>query len=239
MGLRTVVLVSGGGTNLQAIVDQVAAGRLPLDLAAVISDRPGVLALERAARAGIPAQVIDYQGLGGRDAFDPALGAALGALAPGLVVLAGFMRILPTGLVSRYAGRMLNVHPSLLPAYPGLHTYRRALDAGEKLHGSTVHFVIPALDAGPGIIQYRVAIHPGETEASLKARVQLGEYLIYPRAIAWFAAGRLAFADGRAWLDGEPLDGPVIVEERPGGVDSGDGISGLLPDHGPPAGRHR
>lgn len=215
-GLRTVVLVSGGGTNLQAIIDRVTAGQLPLDLAAVISDRPGVFALERAARAGIPTQVVDYKGLGGRDAFAAAMNRTLENLQPGLVVLAGFMRILPDHIVTRHAGRMLNVHPSLLPAYPGLHTYRRALDAGETTHGSTVHFVIPELDAGPGIIQYRVAVRPGETEDSLKTRVQAGEYLIYPRAIAWFAAERLAFSDGRAWLDGKPLDSPVVVEEEAG-----------------------
>jgi phosphoribosylglycinamide formyltransferase 1 len=209
--LRAVVLVSGGGTNLQAIIDQVAGGKLDVNLAAVISDRPGVLALDRAARAGIPNQVIDHAAPGGRAAFDTALGAALEALDPGLVILAGFMRILPPDLVTRYAGRMLNVHPSLLPKYPGLHTYRRALAAGEQEHGSTVHFVIAELDAGPGIIQYRVPIRAGETEDSLRQRVMAGEYLIYPRAIAWFAAGRLALADGRAWLDGEPLLSPVIV----------------------------
>lgn len=220
-GLRTVVLVSGGGTNLQAIIDRVATGQLPLDLVSVISDRPGVFALERAAQAGIPARVVDYAALGGRAPFAAAMGTTLDDLQPGLVVLAGFMRILPDDIVTRLAGRMLNVHPSLLPAYPGLHTYRRALDAGERLHGSTVHFVIPELDSGPGIIQYRVPVRPGETEESLKARVQAGEYLIYPRAIAWFAAGRLAFADGRAWLDGEPLDSPVVVEEQAGAVSAG------------------
>jgi len=220
-GLRTVVLVSGGGTNLQAIMDRVLAGQLALDLAAVISDRPGVFALARAARAGIPTRVVDYAALGGRPAFAEGLGAELEELQPGLVVLAGFMRILPDEIVTRHAGRMLNVHPSLLPAYPGLHTYRRALDAGEKFHGSTVHFVIPELDAGPGILQYRVPVQPGETEASLRARVQTGEYLIYPRAIAWFAAGRLAFAGGRAWLDGEPLARPVVVEEVAGAVPAG------------------
>lgn len=216
-GLRTAVLVSGSGTNLQAIIDHAAAGTLGITLTSVISDRPGVLALERATRAGIPAQTIDHARAGSSAAFQSQLGAALTALDPELIVLAGFMRILSPELVSAWAGRMLNVHPSLLPKYPGLHTYRRALEAGDSVHGSTVHFVIPELDAGPGILQYRVRIRPGESEDSLRARVQRGEYLIYPRAIAWFAAGRLALKDGSTWLDGERLSAPVVVEEDAAG----------------------
>lgn len=210
-GPRTVVLVSGDGSNLQAIIDQTRRGALDLTLAGVVSDRPGVRALERAAAAGIPAQVVDWAS--DRPAFLGRLAAALAALAPDLVILAGFMRILPAELVLEYQGRMLNVHPSLLPRYPGLHTYRRALEAGDREHGSTVHFVIPALDAGPGILQYRVPILPGDTEASLRERVRAGEHLIYPRAIAWLAAGRVALRDGTAWLDGAPLAAPVVVDE--------------------------
>jgi phosphoribosylglycinamide formyltransferase-1 len=209
---RTVVLVSGSGSNLQAIIDARLAGQLPVALAGVISDRPGAGALARAARAGIPGHVVDCQALG-RPAFDAALADVVDGLAPDLVVLAGFMRILDAGLVTRYAGRMLNVHPSLLPRHPGLHTYRRALEAGDREHGATVHFVIPALDAGPAILQYRVRIWPGDTEATLRARVQRGEHRIYPQAIAWFAAGRLALRDGSAWLDGRALEGPVVVDE--------------------------
>ncbi len=211
--LRTVVLVSGSGTNLQAIIEHAQSGSLGITLTGVISDRPGVLALERAKRANIPAQTVDHAQAGSSTAFQNQLGAALAELNPELIVLAGFMRILSPELVGTWAGRMLNVHPSLLPKYPGLHTYRRALEAGEKEHGSTVHFVIPELDAGPGILQYRVPIRPGESEDSLRARVQQGEYLIYPRAIAWFAAGRLALKDGSTWLDGEHLSKPVVVEE--------------------------
>lgn len=212
--LRTVVLVSGSGTNLQAIIDCAESGNLGIALTGVISDRPGVLALERAQRAGIPAQTVDHAQADSSAAFQERLGAVLAALDPELIVLAGFMRILSPELVSNWSGRMLNVHPSLLPKYPGLHTYRRALEAGDAVHGTTVHFVIPELDAGPGILQYRVNIRPGESEDSLRRRVQHGEYLIYPRAIAWFAAGRLALRDGSAWLDGERLSGPVVVEEE-------------------------
>jgi phosphoribosylglycinamide formyltransferase-1 len=208
---RAVVLVSGEGSNLQAIIDQVRRGALGIALAGVVSDRPGVRALERAAAAGIPAQVVDCAS--DRPAFGRRLAATLADLRPDLVILAGFMRILPSELVDQYRGRMLNVHPSLLPKYPGLHTYRRALEAGDGEHGSTVHFVIPALDAGPGILQYRVPVGPGDTEASLRERVRAGEHLIYPRAIAWLAAGRVALRDGAAWLDGERLTDPVVVDE--------------------------
>ena len=211
--LRTVVLVSGSGSNLQAIIDHTQSGSLGIQLTGVISDRPGVLALERAKRANIPALTIDHAQAGSSVAFQQQLGATLAELDPQLIVLAGFMRILSPELVSAWEGRMLNVHPSLLPKDPGLHTYRRALEAGDSVHGSTVHFVIPELDAGPGILQYRVRIKPGDSEYSLRARVQQGEYLIYPRAIAWFAAGRLALRDGSTWLDGERLGAPVIVDE--------------------------
>lgn len=211
--LRTVVLVSGSGTNLQAIIDHAASGSLGITLTGVISDRPGVRALERAKHANIPALTVDHARAGSSEAFQNQLGATLAGLQPELIVLAGFMRILSPGLVGAWEGRMLNVHPSLLPRYPGLHTYRRALEAGDSVHGSTVHFVIPELDAGPGILQYRVTIRPGESEDSLRARVQQGEYLIYPRAIAWFAAGRLALKDGSTWLDGERLSAPVVVDE--------------------------
>lgn len=212
-GMRTVVLISGGGTNLQAIINEVRSGELPIRLCTVISDRPGVLGLDRAAAAGVPTQVIDYRRFPERSPADAALAAALAACEPELVVLAGFMRILPSDIVRRYHGRMLNIHPSLLPRYRGLHTYRRVIEAGDDRHGSTVHFVIPELDAGPSIIQYRVPVHADETEQSLSARVQQGEYLIYPRAISWFATGRLRLENGEVWLDGLPLTEPAIIEE--------------------------
>ena len=213
-GLRTVVLVSGDGSNLQAILDHTRNGKLGIGIVGVISDRPGVRALDRAVRAGIPALTVDYATAGSRPAFDAHLAATLDDLRPDLLVLAGCMRILDPALVDQYRGRMLNVHPSLLPKYPGLHTYRRALEAGDREHGSTVHFVIPELDAGPGILQYRVPIRAGDTETSLRERVRAGEHLIYPRTIAWFAAGRVTLRNGAAWLDGERLTTPLVVEEE-------------------------
>lgn len=209
--LRTVVLVSGDGSNLQAILDH--AGTIDISVIGVVSDRTGIRALERAARASVPAVTIDYAAAGSRPAFAERLATALADLKPDLLVLAGFMRILDPGLVEAYRGRMLNVHPSLLPKYPGLHTYRRALKAGEREHGATVHFVIPELDAGPGILQYRVAIRAGDTETSLRDRVRAGEHLIYPRALAWVAAGRAALKDGAVWLDGVRLAQPLVVDE--------------------------
>jgi len=213
---RTVVLVSGDGSNLQAILDHCRSGALDITVVGVISDRPGARALERATRAGIPALTVDYAMAGSPSAFASGLAATLADLKPDLLVLAGFMRILDTELVEKFRGRMLNVHPSLLPKFPGLHTYRRALDAGEREHGATVHFVIPELDAGPGILQYRVRIRSGDTETSLRERVRAGEHLIYPRAIAWVAAGRAVLKDGAVWLDGVQMAQPVVAAEKEG-----------------------
>lgn len=212
-GPRTVVLVSGDGSNLQAILDHSRSGALDLGVVGVISDRPGARALERAALAGVPALTVDYLAAGSRSAFAARIAETLHGLQPDLVILAGFMRILDPDLVETYRGRMLNVHPSLLPKFPGLHTYRRALEAGEREHGATVHFVIPELDAGPGIIQYRVPIRADDSESSLRDRVRAGEHVIYPRAIAWVAAGRAALKDGAVWLDGVRLARPVMVSE--------------------------
>lgn len=210
---RLAVLVSGSGTNLQAIIDAIAAGNITASLAGVLSDRPEAHGLARARAAGIPAVGIDFRAYTDRADYDAQLDKELARLEPDLVILAGYMRILPAHTVNAYRGRMLNIHPSLLPAYPGLHTYARVLTAGDAWHGSTVHYVVPELDAGPGIIQYRVAVRPDETEPSLRARVQSGEYLIYPRAIEWCATGRSVLEGDRVVLDGQSLDGPVIMEE--------------------------
>jgi phosphoribosylglycinamide formyltransferase-1 len=212
-GIRTVVLVSGGGTNLQAIINEALSGELAINLCAVLSDRAGILGLDRAEKASIPTRVVDYQGFANRADADAALTAALADIEPELVVLAGFMRILPDTLVRQYRGRMLNIHPSLLPKYRGLHTYRRAIEAGDSHHGSTVHFVTPELDAGPSVIQYRVPIHSDESETSLANRVQQGEYLVYPKAIRWFAEGRLRLKGEEVWLDGLPLTEPAVINE--------------------------
>lgn len=212
-GLRVVVLISGSGTNLQAIIDAANAGEIAVNLAGVVSDRPEAFGLERAKTAGIATFAVDFKAYAERSDYDAALDQQLAELNPDLIVLAGYMRILPEHTVNRYRGRMLNVHPSLLPAYPGLDTYARVLAAGEQWHGTTVHFVTPELDAGPGFIQYRVAIRQNETEADLRQRVQSGEYIIYPRAIGWFADGRVELDGNAVRLDGAVLSGPVVVDE--------------------------
>jgi phosphoribosylglycinamide formyltransferase-1 len=212
--LRIAVLVSGSGTNLQAIIDAIQANALAVEIIGVISDRPEARGLQRARDAGIAAIAIDFKAAASRANFDQQLDEALQKLHPDLVVLAGYMRILPTNTVNDFRGRMLNVHPSLLPAYPGLDTYARALAAGELWHGSTVHFVTPELDAGPGILQYRVKIRADDTEESLRQRVQTGEYIIYPQAIGWFAEGRVKFANDCTMLDGQPTDQPFVIDEE-------------------------
>lgn len=212
--LRVAVLVSGSGTNLQAIIDARNAGDLAIDIAAVISDRPEARGLARATAAGIPARGLDRRAFASRTVYDAALQSCLEDVAPDLVILAGYMRIIATQTVEHFAGRMLNIHPSLLPAYPGLNTYARVLAAGDSWHGSTVHYVIPELDSGPPVIQFRVPVRANESEQSLQKRVQQGEYVIYPRAIGWIADGRLKWREGRVFLDGEPLDTPRIIDEQ-------------------------
>ena len=187
---RLVVLISGGGSNLQAFIDAAADPAYPCEVVAVISNRAGVFGLERAARAGIPAEVLDHTAFASRDAFDAALADRIDAYAPDLVILAGFMRILTPGFVTRYAGRLLNIHPSLLPKYPGLHTHQRAIDAGDAEAGATVHLVTEELDGGPVILQARVQVLPGDTADTLAARVLVEEHRIYPEAarlvsLAW------------------------------------------------------
>lgn len=204
--LPIVVLVSGNGSNLQAIIDAAAAGALPVEIRAVISNRPTAFGLERARRAGIAAVVVDHVAYPDRARFDAALQDAIDAYAPALVVLAGFMRILTPEFVAHYHGRLLNVHPSLLPAFRGLDTHRRALAAGATRHGASVHFVTAELDGGPVIAQQEVPILPDDDATSLAARVQRAEYVLYPRVIGWFAAGRLTLQGNRAMLDGAPIE---------------------------------
>ena len=208
--LRVVVLVSGRGSNLRAIAARAAAGELAVRIEAVVSDRADAGALEWARARGIVTSVLSPRDFADREAYGRALGDIVESHAPQLVVLAGFMRILSDEFVLRFSGRMLNIHPSLLPRYAGLHTHRRALGAGDREHGASVHFVTPELDGGPVVLQARVPIVAGDDEASLAARVLREEHVIYPRCIGWFAAGRLAFRDGAAWLDGKRLDAPVM-----------------------------
>ncbi|MFZ1900620.1 MAG: phosphoribosylglycinamide formyltransferase [Azonexus sp.] len=206
-----VILISGRGSNMEALVAARDAGTLPVNIAAVISNRPAAQGLETAEKAGITAHYIDHKAFAERDAFDAALAECIDGFAPDLVVLAGFMRILSDGFVRHYAGRLMNIHPSLLPAFPGLHTHRRALEEGVRIHGCTVHFVTPALDHGPVIIQAAVPVLDSDDEATLAARVLRQEHRIYAQAVRWFAEGRLRLDDGRVRLAGEPADGAVLV----------------------------
>jgi phosphoribosylglycinamide formyltransferase-1 len=208
--LPLAVLISGGGSNLQALIDARRAGELAADIRVVVSNRSDACGLARAHRAGIETRVLDHRAFPTRRDYDAALADLLRGFDPGLVLLAGFMRILTPDFVAGFRGRMFNIHPSLLPKYPGLHTHQRVLDAGDTKHGATVHFVTDELDGGPPVIQARVPVLPGDDAERLAARVLAQEHRIYPRAVQWFATGRLRLDDvGRAELDGEPLTRPV------------------------------
>jgi phosphoribosylglycinamide formyltransferase 1 len=186
-----VILISGRGSNMEAIVQRCAAEGWPAKVAAVVSNRADAKGLEFAAARGIATTVVDHKAFASRDAFDDALAQSIDAFAPDLVVLAGFMRILGARFVQRYEGRLLNIHPSLLPAFPGLHTHQRALDAGCKAVGATVHFVTPALDLGPIVMQSVVPVRSGDDADELAARVLATEHVIYPQSVRWFVEGRL------------------------------------------------
>lgn len=205
MSCRLVILISGSGSNLQAFIDAVNDGRLRADIRAVISNRPNAGGLARAEAAGITALAIDHRDFDSRDAFDTALQHAIDSFEPDLVILAGFMRILGDDFVSHYRGRLLNIHPSLLPKYPGLHTHQRAIDNGDREAGATVHFVTEELDGGPPILQASVPVQPGDSAELLAQRVLEWEHRIYPLAAQWFADGRLTLTGNRAILDGQQL----------------------------------
>lgn len=206
--LQLAILISGRGSNMAAIARACQAGQINAQVKVVISDRPAVGGLTVAAHDfGIEALAVPWQGA--REAFEDALSAALDARHPDLVVLAGFMRILSPRFAARYAGRMLNIHPSILPKYVGLHTHRRAIEAMDTEHGASVHFVTEELDGGPVVLQSKVPILPGDTEATLAARVQATEHIIYPRVVGMVADGRLTWDQGRIRLDGKLLDAPL------------------------------
>ncbi|MDS4031706.1 MAG: phosphoribosylglycinamide formyltransferase [Candidatus Contendobacter sp.] len=207
--IRLVVLISGRGSNLQAILDQAASGELPVEVAAVISNRPGVAGLERAWQAGVPALELDHKNFPDRPTFEAALIELIDRHHPDLVALAGFMRLLTAGFTEHYQGRLLNIHPSLLPKFRGLHTHERALAAGETEHGASIHFVTAELDGGPLIVQARVPVLPGDDPDTLAARVLEQEHRLYPLAIRWFAEGRLRLREERVWFDGKPLVEPL------------------------------
>ncbi|MGD2138368.1 MAG: phosphoribosylglycinamide formyltransferase [Gammaproteobacteria bacterium] len=211
--LPVVILISGRGSNLQAIIDSAAAGELPVEIRAVISNRPGVAGLSRAARAGIRTAVVDHTAYGSRRDFDRALQQCIDRYRPGLVVLAGFMRLLTPEFVRHYHGRLLNIHPSLLPEFPGLDTHRRVLESGCREHGASIHFVTEEMDGGPVVLQARVPILPGDTAQGLAQRVLEQEHRIFPLAIRWFAERRLGLAaDGQVLFDGRPLSRPWMLD---------------------------
>jgi phosphoribosylglycinamide formyltransferase 1 len=202
---RIVILISGRGSNMEALVQRCRAEQWPGTIAAVISNRPAAVGLAFAQANGIATAVVDHKSYEHRQAFDDALAACIDGFAADLVVLAGFMRVLGEAFVRRYEGRLLNIHPSLLPAFPGLHTHQRALDAGCAVAGATVHFVTPELDHGPIVMQSAVPVLTDDTAASLGARVLATEHQIYPQAVRWFLEDRLVVTQGRVrQLDGAP-----------------------------------
>lgn len=209
---RYVVLISGRGSNMQALL----AADLPGHCAAVISNRPGAAGLAWAGERGVATVVVDHRQFADREQFDRALQEAIDGFAPNLVVLAGFMRVLGGAFVEHYQGRLLNIHPSLLPAFPGLHTHAAALAAGVRIHGATVHFVTPALDCGPIVIQAAVPVWGGDDETALAGRVLAQEHVIYPQAVRWFLQGRLRLVGGKVSLSGEPETAGALIAPGPG-----------------------
>ena len=196
-----VVLVSGSGSNLQAIIDACQQQKINGTIRAVFSNKADVFGLERARDAGIPAFSLSPRDYATREAFDNQLITEIDAWDPDLVILAGYMRILSPGFVEHYSGRLLNIHPSLLPKYPGLHTHRQVLENGDKEHGTSVHFVTEELDGGPIILQAKIPVFPEDEENDIFARVQYQEHAIYPLAVSWFVDGRLTMRENAAWLD--------------------------------------
>lgn len=205
-----VVLISGTGTNLQAIIDAVEHGSIAANIRAVISNRPQAKGLIKAAAHGIECSVLDHRQFASREDFDRALMIDIDHYQPDLLVLAGFMRILSDAFIDRHANRIMNIHPSLLPHFRGLHTHQRALDAGHRQHGCSVHFVTRELDGGPVIIQSAIDILPEDTAESLAKRVQQQEHIILPLAVQWYAEGRLRCKDNCVILDGKPLEQPIL-----------------------------
>ena len=222
-----VILISGAGSNMQAIVRAAQQERweqrLGARVAAVLSNQPEAAGLAWARAQGLATEALAHQGFACREDFDAALQARIDRYAPALVLLAGFMRILTPGFVAHYQGRLVNIHPSLLPAFPGLHTHRRALEAGVKVHGATVHFVTAELDDGPIVVQAAVPVRADDDEATLAARVLAQEHVIYPQAVRWFAEDRLSFDDrGRAVVRGACVDAGVAwVSPAPDGATGG------------------
>jgi phosphoribosylglycinamide formyltransferase-1 len=213
--LPLAILVSGRGSNMLAIARACAEGQLAAQVRCVIADRPEATGLEPAAALGIPTTMRHFREFPAREAFEAALAADIDASGAQLVVLAGFLRILTPAFTARYAGRLLNIHPSLLPRHPGLDTHARALAAGDQEHGASVHFVTGELDGGPVVLQARVPVLPGDTAQALAERLLEREHVLFPKVIGWYAAGRLRLVAGRAELDGRPLDPPLDLAGAP------------------------
>ena len=205
-----VILISGRGSNMHALIERSREADAGYTVSKVLSDKPEAAGLRTARDLGVAAQALPAGKSADRAAYDRALAAEIDQCSASLIVLAGFMRILSAQFVNRFTGKILNIHPSLLPKYPGLHTHRRVLEAHEPLHGATVHFVTEELDGGPPVVQARVAVAPDDDEAKLAARVQAAEHRIYPLAVRWFCEGRLRYDAGHAWLDGRILREPVL-----------------------------
>lgn len=212
--LSVVVLISGRGSNLRAILDAVAKEQLPVQVRAVISNRPDALGLAYAAAEGIPTEVVEHDKFSNREEFDWTLQTTIDKFSPQLVVLAGFMRLLTRSFVEHYLGRLINIHPSLLPAYKGLNTHRRAIADGAIMHGASVHFVTPELDGGPVILQAEVPVLANDDAASLSSRVLLQEHVIFPMALKWFAEQRLKLKDKHVYLDNKPLTQPLRLQSN-------------------------
>lgn len=210
---KLVILISGRGSNMEAIVRACAQERWPAEIAAVIANRPDAAGLAFAASHGVATAVVDHRSFDGRDSFDAALAAEIDRFSPDLIVLAGFMRILTPAFVRRYEGRLLNIHPSLLPSFKGIHTHQQALDAGVALHGASVHFVIPELDSGAIVAQGAVPVRAGDDAAALAQRVLAVEHVLYPRAVRWFVDGRLRLENGRAVV--APEEARWIFADQP------------------------
>lgn len=210
--LPVAVLISGRGSNMAAIARACAAGDIAARIALVLADRASAGGLDLARSFGLPTAIVPAADHAERVSFEAAIDAALEPYGIELTVLAGFMRILTPAFVARHRGRLLNIHPSLLPKYKGLHTHRRVLEAGDAFHGASVHYVTEELDGGPVVLQGRVPVLPGDDEARLSARVQRAEHIIYPRVVGWIASGRLQWREERPWLDGAPLAEAVIEE---------------------------
>lgn len=210
--IRLAILISGRGSNMDALAGACASGALAARVAVVIADRGGAGGIDAARARGLETATLEHAG--DRGAFERELGAVLERYRPDAVALAGFMRVLSAEFVTHYLGRLFNIHPSLLPKYRGLDTHRRVLEAGDTVHGASVHFVTPELDGGPVVLQSQVAVLPADTETALAARVLATEHVIYPRVLGWFADGRLGWRDNAAWLDGRRLAAPLVEDFR-------------------------